>query len=329
MPEGPEPGGGREVAWSPDAELDSYETYTIELPDLPTYAGEQEHSLCATLIRRNPPRRRRAMLYIHGWDDYFFQRHLADEMFAAGYDFYAIDLHRYGRSLREGQLAGFTHDLDDYFGELGRAAEIIAGEGHDGLVVMGHSTGGLIASLWVAANPGVADAVVLNSPWLELQSYSAARPAIASMLKAARQVSSTAVVSLADGGLYHRAISSAEEGHWDYNLNLKGDKAFVVRVGWLLAVMAGHARVAAGLDIDVPVYMAISAASDFSRKWSEELRTVDLVLDVERLATRAHNLGRHVTLVRVKGGMHDLTLSDEPARSTFFEDLRRWLAAYG
>lgn len=329
MPEAPEPGGGQGVTWSPDAELDSYETFTIELPDLPTYAGEQPGGLRATLIRRNPPRRRRAMLYIHGWDDYFFQRHLADEMYEAGYDFYAIDLHRYGRSLREGQLAGFTHDLDDYFGELGRAAEIISGEGHDVLVVMGHSTGGLIASLWVAANPGIADAVVLNSPWLELQSYSAARPAIASMLKAARQVASTAVLSMADGGIYQRAISSAQDGNWDYNPNLKGDHAFVVRVGWLWAVMAGHARVASGLGIDVPVFMAISATSDFNRKWSEELRTADVVLDVERLATRAHRLGRHVTLVRVKGGMHDLTLSDEPARSDFFEDLRRWLAAYG
>lgn len=269
------------------------------------------------------------MLYIHGWSDYFFQRHLADEMAGLGYDFYAIDLHRYGRSLRPGHLAGFTTDLGEYFDELTLAAGIIADEGHDELVVMGHSTGGLIAALWVDAHPGLVTALVLNSPWLELQGYPALRPAIQPMLEAARQVSSTAAVKVAETGFYRRTISALEEGEWEYNHNLKGDKAFIVRVGWLAAIMAGHAAVEQGLSIDVPVFVALSARSDLARKWSEDLRTADIVLDVDRLASRAAQLGSHVTLVRVADGMHDLALSPQPVRTQFFSDVRRWLQVYG
>lgn len=323
--------GGSGGTWLPDRELDSFSTLTLELPELPTVAGEREGSLCATLIRRSAPPRpgRSALLYVHGWNDYFFQEHLARQVEEAGYDFYAIDLHRYGRSLRTGNLAGYCTDLADYFPELEWAARVVREEGHDELVVMGHSTGGLIALLWLVANPEVAKALVLNSPWIELQGYPALRSAIRPMLTAARQVSATAVLPIGDGTFYQRSISASEEGAWDYNRNLKGDEAFNVRVGWLAAVMAGHARVAAGLDVQVPVFMAISARSDFSRKWSEEMRRADVVLDVARLAASAHHLGRHVTLVRVEGGMHDLTLSDEPARSEFFHEMRRWLAAYG
>ena len=64
--------------WLPDTELPGYELLPIPLPDEPTYALEPEGSLVATLVRRSHPMSRRAVLYVHGWSDYFFQRHLAD-----------------------------------------------------------------------------------------------------------------------------------------------------------------------------------------------------------------------------------------------------------
>lgn len=285
--------------------------------------------MVATVVRRNPPRSRRAVLYVHGWSDYFFQRHLADEMAEAGYDFYAVDLHRYGRSLRPGHLAGFTTDLGEYHDELNRAADLIADEGHDELVVMGHSTGGLVAALWLQANPERAIALVLNSPWLELQGYPALRPAIGPMLSAVGQLNPLAAFPVSETGFYRRSIHASQDGEWDYNENYKGHKAFRVRVGWLAAIMAGHAKVAAGLGIDVPVFMAIAGRTIIPTKWSEDLAKADIVLDVDSLASRAAMLGRHVTLVRLQDGLHDLVLSPEPVRAKFFAELRRWLATYG
>lgn len=153
--------------WVPDTELSGYQQYLLELPDAPTYALEPEGSLAAVLVRRNEPSGARAVLYVHGWNDYFFQTHLADEMAALGYDFYAVDLRRYGRSLRKGQLAGYITDLRDYFVELDAAVQIVRDEGHDDIVLMGHSTGGLTASLYANERPGVCSALVLNAPWLE------------------------------------------------------------------------------------------------------------------------------------------------------------------
>lgn len=317
------------TTWSRDPLLASFEASTIELPDAPVYAGESAGSLCATVVRRNPPTTARAILYIHGWSDYFFQTQLADEMDAQGYDFYAIDLRRYGRSLRQGQLAGFVTDLSAYHEEIDEAVRVIRAEGHDEIVVMGHSTGGLIAALWADVRPGVASALVLNSPWLELQGYPAMRSALLPMFSAVRSLSPTAPLHVVETGFYRRTISATEDGVWNYNLNLKGDKAFTIRVGWLTAIMQGHAKISAGLSIDAPVAVLISDRSDFRRKWSEALRTADVVLDVATLAARAPNLGRHVTLVRIEDGMHDLALSDEPARSRYYAEIRRWLGAYG
>ncbi|MGO1384346.1 MAG: alpha/beta hydrolase [Arachnia sp.] len=317
------------TTWSKDLLLASFQAVTLDLPDAPTYVGEPANSLCATLVRRNPPTRRRALLYIHGWNDYFFQTQLADEMAQLGYDFHALDLRRYGRSLRPGQLAGFVTDLSDYYEEIDEAVRIILDEGHDEIVVMGHSTGGLIAALWADERPGVATALVLNAPWLELQGYPAVRPALLPMFSAVRSLSPTAALPLSETGFYRRTISASEDGVWDYNLNLKGNKAFAVRVGWLTAIMQGQAKISAGLTIDVPVAVLLSDRSDFRRKWDEGLRLADIVLDVDTLAERAPNLGRHVTLIRIEGGMHDLALSDEPARSHYYAEVKRWLSVYG
>ena len=56
--------------------------------------------MVATLVRlRAAAPTRRAVLYLHGFVDYFFQTHLAEFFTERGYDFYALDLRKYGRSL--------------------------------------------------------------------------------------------------------------------------------------------------------------------------------------------------------------------------------------
>ena len=54
------------------------------------------------------------MLYLHGFNDYFFQTHLADAWLEAGFDFYALDLRKYGRSLGEHQTPNYITSLEAY-----------------------------------------------------------------------------------------------------------------------------------------------------------------------------------------------------------------------
>ncbi len=127
--------------WHQDVLGPEWVARTLDLP-----AGDT-----ATLVRKvTPPaggeRRRRAVLYVHGFVDYFFQAHLGDAFEDHGYAFYAIDLRGYGRSLAHWTEAGkdpnMVDDLSVYAQDLDAAAATIRAEGHDELVVVGHSTGG-------------------------------------------------------------------------------------------------------------------------------------------------------------------------------------------
>lgn len=276
---------------------------------------------------RTRGRRRAAVLYLHGWNDYFFQAHVADFWARLGYDFYALELRRYGRALRPGQLFGYIDDLGDYSREIDDAVAVLRAEGHDTLVLMGHSTGGLTGALYVDAHPGVFEAVVLNSPWLELSGNPVLRQVVSRVVTGAARMAPTTVLPIADQGFYRRTILASEDGEWAYDTTWKRPNA-PIRLGWGRAIVQGQERVAAGLGIEVPVIVLCSDRSATGTTWSDDMARADTVLDADGIARRAPYLGRQVTVVRIHDGLHDLTLSPPPVRAEFFGAVGTWVAAY-
>jgi alpha-beta hydrolase superfamily lysophospholipase len=177
--------------------------------------------------------------------------------------------------------------------------------------------------------PGRVDGLVLNSPWLDLQGSALIRTIGSPLIEALGSRTPTSVLRLQpDLGFYARVLHTEHGGEWDYDTDLKVSPSPPIRAGWLRAILVGHSRVAAGLNIDAPVLVLASSASDFGRRWHDGLRVVDTVLDVEQIAARAVRLGPHVTLVRVADGLHDLVLSAPEIRARVLAEIARWTAAY-
>ena len=110
-------------------------------------------------------------VYVHGWNDYFYQAHLARMMTHLGAAFYAIDLHRYGRNMpRRSGLIPFNCYEDDYTTydrELDWAIATARQEHPDlPVVVMAHSNGGAVVSGWASRHHDAYDGLVFISPWV-------------------------------------------------------------------------------------------------------------------------------------------------------------------
>ncbi|MDO8106573.1 alpha/beta hydrolase [Isoptericola sp. b441] len=320
------PGGG----WVPDLLGAGFEAMTLPLePD-------DEGEVVATLVRYQPETSEpvlpaRVVLYLHGWNDYFFQRPLAEYWHRQQVAFYALDLRKYGRSLRPHQTPNYVHDLATYDEEIDAALRIVRAR-HGGVarvLVMAHSTGGLISALWARRHPGDATALVLNSPWLELAGASFARSLTTPVVATLARTQPKSPMPNIDPGHYARSVLTRHGGEWEYDEAWRPHPMFPVRPGWLQAILLGHAQVARGLGLTIPILVATSGASLLSARWRDEMRTADTVLDVEVVARRAVMLGRLVTVVRVPGGLHDLTLSAAPARERFYAEVTRWTATYG
>ena len=108
-------------AWQPDRLLEGFEALEQRMPD--DYDGE----VVATLVRLpTGTAPRGAALYVHGFVDYFFQRHMAERFTAEGYAFYALDCRKHGRSLRAHQHPCFCKDIHEYFADIDWALSVIA-----------------------------------------------------------------------------------------------------------------------------------------------------------------------------------------------------------
>jgi len=296
---------------------------------------DREGDLFATLVRSaDPTPSPRAVLALHGYTDYFFNTELADHFAAAGWRFYGLDSHRCGRSWREGQTPHFTTDLARYDRELEWAMAVIGAENPTAAkVVYGHSTGGLVVSLWLdrvrergdTAAMGVAG-LVLNSPFLDLNGPAILRArATSSAIGAVSKVSKTRVVRGSGSGGYGQTLHRQYHGEFDYNLQWKPVGGFPVTVGWIHAIRRGQARLHRGLDIGVPNLVLRSDHSVAETAETDVLQRGDAVLDVSHIARWAGCLGNRTTSVPIKDAKHDVFLSLPEPRAAAYAELDRWL----
>jgi len=287
-------------AWRPDPQLAGFEALELAFPD------DYDGAVVATLVRLPAAQARRgAVLYIHGFADYFFQRHMAERFALEGYAFYALDLRKHGRSMRAHQHPNFCKSLSEYYPEITRAIELIG----EPVLLAGHSTGGLICSLY--AQEGEAREALaglwLNSPFFDwrLPDWKLAQ------LHVAAAVGRFFPFLKDESTLRPDYINSLLDEQWEFDLRLKPPLGFPIYYGWLGAITDAHAKVHRGLSIACPV---LSMHSD----------EADIVLDWRHIAKWSRMLGSRVSVMAFPGALHDVVLSRPHIRAEVFSQLFAW-----
>jgi alpha-beta hydrolase superfamily lysophospholipase len=287
-------------AWRPDPCLSGFEALELPFPD------DYDGPVVATLVRvpaGEAPRG--AVLYVHGFADYFFQRHMAERFSAEGYAFYALDLRKHGRSLRAHQHPNFCKSLSEYYADITRAIAEIG----EPVLLAGHSTGGLVCSLYAHEGEGRANvrALWLNSPFFDwrLPVWKLAQLHVGAALGRFYPFLRD------DNTLREDYVSCLRDEGWEFDLRLKPPRGFGVYYGWLGAITDAHARVHRGLAIRCPV---LAMHSDEG----------DIVLDWRHIAKWSRMLGAHVAVMAFPGAQHDVVLSRPHIREEVFRQLFAW-----
>ncbi|TLH65480.1 alpha/beta hydrolase [Mycolicibacterium aubagnense] len=319
--------------WQPDV-LPGYWQQTIALGPDPDGEGD----LVATVARRGQPGQvAQAVLVIHGYTDYFFHTELADQFAARGFAFYAIDLHKCGRSRRPGQTPHFTTDLASYYDELRRALHLIAADtGGARVCLYGHSAGGLIATLFSdqlrrdnSLGTHRVTGLILNSPFFDLHGPAVLRSApVSGTLRALARFRKLTVIRQPTEGGYGTSLHRDHGGEFDYNLDWKPLGGFPVTVGWISAIRQGQRQLHRGLDVGVPNLILRSDHTVAETTTPVGMERGDAVLDVRQIARWAGCVGNRSTIVPVTDAKHDVFLSLPAPRAVAFAELNHWLDSY-
>lgn len=289
-----------------------------------TCEADYDGPVTATLVRNDPSvtAGKPAILYIHGFIDYFFQAHVATRFNAAGHDFYALDLRKYGRSLNAARHPNICLAFEEYFPEITAALEIIAGEGHASVVLMAHSTGALSSALYAKDGPRRAQIarVVFNSPFLAIPQGSVPA-AFGALMGKWRPFGET------DNRInewYPKSLHRDFKGEWVFSTTFKPIAGFCAYYGWVRAVVLAQRRIEAGLGLTQPVLVMHSDKSATDKTWSETLHRADLVLNVADIRRLGPRLGSGVVMKEIADGKHDLTLSRAEPRERCLEAMVEW-----
>jgi alpha-beta hydrolase superfamily lysophospholipase len=231
---------------------------------------------------------------------------MAERFSLEGFAFYALDLRKYGRSLRPHQHPNFCKHIDEYYADLDAAIAAIGAP----VLLAGHSTGGLVCSLYAheGTRRGDVRALWLNSAFFQWRAPSARLP----WLHVAAAMGRFMPFLTAPERLPPTYNNMLLE-HWDFDTRLKPVQGFPLYYGWIGAISDAHAKVHRGLGLEIPV---LSMHGD----------EADIVLNWKHIARWSRTLGSRVAVLAFPGGWHDLVLSPAPVREEVFSQLFAWAA---
>lgn len=316
--------------WLPDS-LSGYEYTRVERLD-----GQP----CTVIRRTTPCASGRAVLYIHGYNDYFFNAEMGNTFVDSLYNFYAVDLHGYGRSIVPGRRPYQARHISDYYADIDSALNIMGEYGTEHVVLMGHSTGGLIAACFMTfsghpgdeentpfcARPHV-DALILNSPFLEFNFKGFKRSILLPLMSTLGGPFPGIAIPQGNAiDAYAQSCSADFHGEWRYNYAWKTARPRPITTGWIRMIMNAQRSLRDNPErILVPTLLMHSARSVYGNKWTPEFQRADAVLDVDHIARYGSTLGPSLTEMTVEGGMHDLFLSAEAVRIPLYRAVFAWL----
>jgi len=299
-----------------------FEQTTIVMPK------DYEGDVVCTVVRlkANKPANK-AVLYIHGFNDYFFQSEMAQQFVRNGYNFYAVDLRKYGRSLLPHQKPCNARKIREYYADIDTAISIILNEKNNFILLCGHSTGGLTASLY--ANDGkkrkAINAIWLNSPFFDMNLNVVLKRLGLPLVVGIGRMNPNIAIPISSSTFYGESLHIDYRGEWNYNLKWKSLKSPKMNSGWIRAIYHAQHKLRKGLKINCPVLVMHSDKSLSGSKWNDYFRRADIVLNTADIKKYAAKLGANVTVQSIEGGKHDLILSEKDAREKVYNNLFRWL----
>ena len=284
----------------------------------------------ANLIYKIKPNSKKAVLYIHGFNDYFFNKEFAANFLNQGYSFFAIDLHNHGKNMTPNSKRYYFTDVKEFYPEINQVVDIIKNEYKiENITLYGISQGGLIAALYENDNKRV-NQLILDSPFFDFNFNwfleNLGLPIVAKL----GTFFPTFVLKSDEVNVFGKTIHKDFDGEWDIDMNLKSITTNApIYLGWINAVYQAQQRLQNGLDIKIPSLVLYSNKSTNEQSNKKYLHTTDIVLDVKDMNKYSSMLSKDKSLItkeEIPNAMHGILISPKPIRQGAYKKIFNWLS---
>lgn len=334
-------------AWDVDEKYNGPEYFTTDLgwhaDILPGYEaryvnqGEAFDGPCrSTIIRmRADSTSRKGYLYVHGFNDYFFQEEMGRRFIDSGYHFYAVDLRRYGRSRQPWQYPFNIRSQKEYFADIDSAIAQMRRDGITDITLSGHSTGGLTVALFASVKGkecGV-HRVVTDSPFLAWNFSPFYRKVLIPGVSFLGGIFKNGKVKQAHCDGYAYSLLKQYDGEWEYDTDWKMIYSPPVTYSWIRSIQQAQKEVVKKSgDIAVPLLVMHSSRKVEGCGWDSSFMYGDAVLDPVMIQAQGEKIkkkSKHpVVICTIDSGLHDLILSLKPHRDAAYDTIFGFIRKY-
>jgi alpha-beta hydrolase superfamily lysophospholipase len=250
-----------------------------------------------------------------------------------------------GRSIispEQDQYKHYCNDLHEYDEEINLAIEHIIQQAkttNRKILLFGHSTGGLIATLYTRSGSRRTDidGLILNSPYFSPAKTTFLESILLKLLIKCRRSQDI------DAGWYGRSIHLSDRGEWNFDLKIKPIEQIRLHGAFFTAVNTIQEElIKQPILIQCPIlFMCSNRSIKPGKTWRDEyaegkekhhfhpnlqyIYLVDLVLDVKTMQHIAATIGTQVTIHEIENAKHDIFLSKEFVREKAFHLMFYWL----
>lgn len=288
----------------------------------------KEHE--ATLIYKTIPFSSKAVVYIHGFNDYFFNEELALNFLERGYSFFAIDLHNYGRNLKADSKPYYFTDVQEFDEEISLALTLVRRTFQaENVTLFGYSQGALIATLYANRHRNV-DQLILDSAFFDFYFNSWVEKFALPVVSYIGKIFPSFKIDSNEPNIFAQTLHKNYEGEWEFDLNLKSTATNApIYLGWIHAIYEAQKTIHQKINLDIPVLSLYSSTSYKNDSPKELLFKGDIVLDVQDIQTYSNNLNENPKLTThkmIENAMHGVTLSQPRVRQKAYKEIFHWLS---
>tara|TARA_B110000879_G_C11088250_1_gene477845 strand:+ start:87 stop:986 length:900 start_codon:yes stop_codon:yes gene_type:complete len=277
------------------------------------------HDNLETMVWYKTNNNKKAIIWVPGYNDYYYHFHIGEEMIKNNYDIWALFPHNYKRCSE----SFYIDDIAKYFLQIDKIIEKMNDFNYDEIILYGHSAGGLTCVSYCKLGKycNKISKLILNSPFLDFSNSNYSNFLLKYIVYyigkffkkiCLREVNEDSENKLKDYIMKNYYFSD------DFIYNGDGP----IYSGWVYTMVGYQTRFQNGmLKTDKPI-LVIS-----SKTFTNNLDNIlgDDVLNVTEFDSWLCKLGSNVTNIKIKKALHDVLASDKQVVDKACVEIFKWL----
>jgi alpha-beta hydrolase superfamily lysophospholipase len=281
------------------------------------------NDLTKSLLKYKTNNNKKALIWIHGFNDYYYHFHIGDKLLNEGYDIYALTLRRYGEVCSNKEGLFYTNNLDEYLEDIDNVFNFISKYNYEKIFLYGHSTGGLTSTIYCQKGEyrDKINGLILNAPFFDFNDSIFNEFLLKHIVSRIGYFFPRFKLKKYNPNKYNANSEEIyERFYFNDNYKLRGGSP--VYAGWIYTINKHQELIKnKNISLDIPILVIYSDKTIAGNKQDKG----DNTLDMSEINKYSDYLGNNVKEVIIKDAIHDVLCSEDKPRKEAIKCMFDWL----